>query len=163
MRVLIGFSRCPITVTILRGMGIEAWTCDLRQADHAWHIQGDIWDVADASWDWGIFHPMCTYLTCSAAWAFSDPDFNRYPGVGYHQRVRPGTLTGAAAGLGFVSATVNGRDDTRGVNWSTSDPTVATVSKNGVVKYIGAGTAELIATLPNTPVLTTQSVSVTVS
>ena len=32
MRVLIGFSRCPITVTILRGMGIEAWTCDLRQA-----------------------------------------------------------------------------------------------------------------------------------
>lgn len=26
MRVLIGFSRCPITVTILRGMGIEAWT-----------------------------------------------------------------------------------------------------------------------------------------
>ena len=96
MRVLIGFSRCPITVTILRGMGIEAWTCDLRQADHAWHIQGDIWDVADESWDWGVFFPMCTYLTCSAAWAFSDPDFDRYPGVGYHQRVRPGTLTGAA-------------------------------------------------------------------
>ena len=95
MRVLIGFSRCPITVTILRQMGIEAWTCDLLKADHPWHIQGDIWTVADASWDWGIFHPMCTYLTCSAAWAFSDPDFNRYPGVGYHQRVKPGTLTGA--------------------------------------------------------------------
>ena len=96
MRVLIGFSRCPITVTILRGMGIEAWTCDLRQADHAWHIQGDIWDVARGSWDWGIFHPMCTNLTCSAAWPFSDPDFVRYPGAGYHQRVQGGTLTGAA-------------------------------------------------------------------
>lgn len=94
-RVLIGFSRCPITVTLMRQRGIDAWTCDLRPADHPWHIQGDIWDVTDQSWDWGIFHPMCTYLTCSAAWAFSDPDFARYPGVGYHQRVKPGTLTGA--------------------------------------------------------------------
>jgi hypothetical protein len=46
--------------------------------------------------DLGIFHPDCTYLTNSAAWAFSDPDFDRYPGVGYHQRVQPGTLTGQA-------------------------------------------------------------------
>ncbi|MTH33031.1 hypothetical protein GL279_00265 [Paracoccus limosus] len=95
MKVLIGFSRCPITVTLLRQRGIEAWTCDLRPADHQWHIQGDIWGVTAQSWDWGIFHPMCTYLTCSAAWAFSDPDFVRYPGVGYHQSVKPGTLTGA--------------------------------------------------------------------
>lgn len=96
MRVLIGFSRCPITVTMLRHRGIEAWTCDLRDAEHPWHIQGDIWSVAARAWDWAIFHPMCTYLTCSAAWAFGDPDFARYPGVGYHQRVQPGTLTGAA-------------------------------------------------------------------
>lgn len=39
---------------------------------------------------------MCTYLTCSAAWAFEDPDFDRYPGVGYHQKVKPETLTGEA-------------------------------------------------------------------
>lgn len=96
MRVLIGFSRCPITVTLLRQCGIEAFTCDLRPADHPWHIQGDIWQVASGAWDWGLFHPMCTYLTCSAAWAFGDPDFARYPGIGYHQRVQPGTLTGAA-------------------------------------------------------------------
>lgn len=44
----------------------------------------------------GIFHPMCTYLTTSAAWAFNDPDFDRYPGVGYHQKVKSDTLTGAA-------------------------------------------------------------------
>ncbi len=43
-----------------------------------------------------MLHPMCTYLTCSAAWAFSDPDFDKYPGVGYHQKVKPGTLTGEA-------------------------------------------------------------------
>jgi hypothetical protein len=28
--------------------------------------------------------------------AFADPDFDRFPGVGYHQKVQPGTLTGAA-------------------------------------------------------------------
>jgi len=50
--------------------------------------------VLDRDWDLGIFHPPCTYLTVSAAWAFNDPDFERYPGVGYHQKVRPGTLTG---------------------------------------------------------------------
>lgn len=39
---------------------------------------------------------MCTWLTVSAAWAFNDPDFKSYPGVGYHQKVKPGTLTGQA-------------------------------------------------------------------
>jgi hypothetical protein len=39
---------------------------------------------------WGLMiaHPPCTYLTNSAAWAFSDGP--------YHQRVKPGTLVGAA-------------------------------------------------------------------
>lgn len=96
MNVLIGFSRCPITVSLLRGIGVEAWTCDLLPADHQWHIQGDVWDVVFDEWDWAIFHPMCTYLTVSAAWAFKDPDFARYPSSGYHQRIKRGTLTGAA-------------------------------------------------------------------
>lgn len=96
MKVLIGFSRCPITVGLLRARGVDAWTCDLLAADHSWHIQDDIWSVVGRDWSWAIFHPMCTYLTCSAAWAFNDPDFERYPGVGYHQKVKPGTLTGAA-------------------------------------------------------------------
>lgn len=39
---------------------------------------------------------MCTYLTVSAAYAFKEPDFDRWPGVGYHQKLRPETLTGAA-------------------------------------------------------------------
>lgn len=43
-----------------------------------------------------IAHPDCTYLTNSAAWAYNDPDFERYPGTGYHQRVKEGTLVGAA-------------------------------------------------------------------
>jgi hypothetical protein len=39
---------------------------------------------------------MCTYLTTSAAWAYNDPDYDKYPAVGYHQKVSPDTKTGAA-------------------------------------------------------------------
>lgn len=66
------------------------------------HIQGDVFEtfqhLTDLGivFDMGIFHPTCTFHTVSAAWAFKDPDFVRYPGVGYHMRVKPGTLTGAA-------------------------------------------------------------------
>lgn len=61
-------------------------------------MQADVWDAirSHGPWDFGIFHPMCTVLTVSGAWAFNDPDFDRYPGVGYHQRVKADTLTGAA-------------------------------------------------------------------
>lgn len=61
-------------------------------------------DVRDAlqlrRWDVFICHPDCTYLTNSAAWAYGDGP--------YHQKVKPGTLVGAARrkareeALGFV-------------------------------------------------------------
>ncbi len=38
-------------------------------------------------WDLMIAHPPCTYLTCSAEWAYGDGP--------YHQKVREGTLVGA--------------------------------------------------------------------
>lgn len=98
MRVLIGYSCCPITRTAFERYGHEAWTCDLLPArdGSSRHLQCDVWEVAQDRWDMAIFHPMCTYLTVSAAWAFKDPDFDRYPGVGYHQHVGSDTLTGAA-------------------------------------------------------------------
>lgn len=98
-RVLIGYSACPLTRAAFEEHGHEVWTCDLLPArDNAlFHLQGDIWEVAlHLDWDFAVLHPMCTYLTCSAAWAFNDPDFEKYPGVGYHQRVKPDTLTGEA-------------------------------------------------------------------
>lgn len=87
-------------------LGHRVISCDLLPADDGaelgMHIQGDVFETVSAlvraGWlpDFGIFHPTCTMHTLAAAWAFSDPDFDRYPGVGYHQRVQPGTLTGAA-------------------------------------------------------------------
>lgn len=98
-RVLIGYSVCPLTRRAFFDSGHKAFTCDLLSANDGiqWHLQQDVWESIglDAEWDFGIFHPMCTVLTVSGAWAFKDADFDRYPGVGYHQRVKPDTLTGA--------------------------------------------------------------------
>lgn len=66
------------------------------------HICGDVFGTLKGlsilGWvpDRAIFHPTCTMHTVAAAWAFSEPDFDRYPGVGYHQKVKPETLTGQA-------------------------------------------------------------------
>ena len=90
MKVLIGYSCCDVTRQAFASLGHEAWTCDLlpSRGSQDKHIIGDVWDVAHSDWDLGIFHPMCTYLTVSAAWAFGDGP--------YHQRVKPTTLVGAA-------------------------------------------------------------------
>lgn len=88
MKILIGYSRCPHTRAAFEAKGHEVWTCDLREADHPRHLQCDVWEVLPQSWDMAILHPMCTYLTIAAAWAYGDGP--------YHQKVKPGTLTGAA-------------------------------------------------------------------
>ncbi len=96
-RVLIGYSACPLTRAAFEAHGHDVWTCDLLPArdNSPKHLQGDIWTVAlTQEWGFAVLHPMCTFLTCSSAWAFSDPDYDRYPGVGYHQKVKQGTLVG---------------------------------------------------------------------
>ena len=78
--------------------GFHATSCDLLPCEDGrddYHHQGDVRDILGNGWDLMICHPDCTYLTVSAEWAYKDPDFERYPGVGYHQRVKPGTLVGA--------------------------------------------------------------------
>lgn len=99
-----------------QAMGFETYSADLLPSEDGGeemvtsddrlplgrHLVGDMFDTLDNLWAndlWpclGIFHITCTYLTISAEWAFSDPDFERYPGVGYHQKVKPETLMGAA-------------------------------------------------------------------
>lgn len=97
MRVLIGCEQFGKMREAFRARGHEAWSCDLFPARDGseFHFHGDVLTVLDKGWDLAIFHPDCTYLTCSAEWAYKDPDFDRYPGVGYHQRLQAGTLFGA--------------------------------------------------------------------
>ena len=77
-------------------LGHDAVSCDILDTrnPYGWHIKGDVTPWLDQDWDLVLAFPPCTYLTISAAYAFKDPDFDRYPGVGYHQRLKPGTLFG---------------------------------------------------------------------
>lgn len=69
--------------------GHDAISCDLLPTQVPGpHYQGDCLNILEDGWDLIIAHPDCTYLTNSAAWAFSDGP--------YHQKVKPGTLVGAA-------------------------------------------------------------------
>lgn len=108
-RVFIGMETSGAMRRRLQARGVIAVSVDILEAEDApaWntgggHIQGDVFETFSLlnsqgwAFDAGIFHPPCTYLTKSAAWAFNDPDFVRYPAVGYHQRIAPCTLTGAA-------------------------------------------------------------------
>lgn len=108
MKVFIGMETSGVARRAFQAAGHKVISCDLLPAQdgatfNEGHIQGDVFDTLemlarDYWWkpDLALFHPDCTYLTTSAAWAFNDPDFDRYPGVGYHQRVKPGKLTGEA-------------------------------------------------------------------
>ena len=91
---LIGYSRCEFTLAALEAHGHEVLTCDLLPSDHPRHLQCDVWEVLGDRWDAAILHPMCTYLTVSAAWAFADPDYDRYPGSGYHPAKTMSSLGG---------------------------------------------------------------------
>ena len=68
--------------------GHDAMSCDILPSDKPGpHYQGDVLDIINEGWDLMIAHPPCTYLTCSAEWAYGDGP--------YHQKVKPGTLVGA--------------------------------------------------------------------
>lgn len=98
MRVLIGMETSGRVRDAFLRRGHDAVSVDLLPHQHGGpHVVGDLFDFVaqDSAFDLGIFHPECTYHTLSAAWAFPDPDFARWPDVGYHQQVLPGTLTGA--------------------------------------------------------------------
>ena len=100
MRVLVGCEHSGVVREAFRRRGHEAWSCDLLPAENGspYHLQCNVLYVLNPSndntyyrgpkWDLAIFHPDCTYLTASAAWAYGDGP--------YHQRVKPGTLVGAA-------------------------------------------------------------------
>lgn len=109
-RAIVGMETSGQTRRALQAKGWWVLSVDILPADdipngigpNGGHFQGDVFQVIALCaargfyFDLGIFHPSCTYLTSAAEWAYKDPDFIRYPGVGYHQRLKPGTLFGAA-------------------------------------------------------------------
>lgn len=109
MKILIGCECSGVVRRAFRERGHDAWSCDILTAEDGseFHHQCDLLDlllsenmvgcgIRHGVWDMAIFHPPCDYLTNSAAWAYKYPDFERYPGVGYHMKLKAGTLVGAA-------------------------------------------------------------------
>ncbi len=102
MKVLVA---CEFSGTVrdaFIALGHEALSCDLLPTETPGpHYQGDVLDILEDGWDLMIAHPPCTFLTISAAWAFTDGP--------YHQKIKEGTLVGSARrrareeALAFVS------------------------------------------------------------
>lgn len=72
----------------------------------------------------------------------------------------PATLASGAGDIDVITGTVLGRPYTRGLRWSTSDAAVATVSQNGIVTSIAAGTATITAEFEATGATDTTAVTV---
>ncbi len=105
MRVLVACECSGVVRDAFRRLGHDAWSCDLKPSETGGpHIQGDVRAVLGRGWDMMIAHPECTYLTIAAEWAYKDADFARYPDVGYHMKLKPGTLTGVARSAARVEA-----------------------------------------------------------
>ena len=99
MKVLIACEYSGVSRRAFEALGHEVWSADFEPAEDgaANHYQGDCFDLINRQhFDLMIAHPPCTYFTVAAAWALQDANFEKYPGVGYHQKVKPETLTGEA-------------------------------------------------------------------
>ena len=89
MKVLIACERFGVIRDAFIKAGHDAWSCYLVDSVVPGpHIRGDALSVVSWGWDLMIAHPDCTYLTCSAEWAYGDGP--------YHQKVKPETLVGQA-------------------------------------------------------------------
>ena len=96
-RILIACESSGVVRDAFTKRGWYAMSCDLLPSDTpGHHHQGDVRELLSQHWDMIIAHPPCTYLNVASAWALQDPNFDKYPGVGYHQKVKPETLTGEA-------------------------------------------------------------------
>lgn len=66
--------------------------------------------------------------------------------------VTPSATTGASGTKIYLTTTVNGRDYTRGANYTTSNANLATVSSTGIVTLKAAGSVTISTTLPGSSV-----------
>jgi len=98
MSVLVGCEYSGRVRDAFAERGHDAVSCDLLPTDQTGgtHIQDNLLNHLHREWDMVLAFPSCTHLAISSAWAFNDPNYEKYPDIGYHQRVKPGTLTGEA-------------------------------------------------------------------
>lgn len=89
MNILVGCEESQTVCIELRKRGHNAFSCDLKECSGGhpeWHFKMDVFKaiaggmlvtqlgevVEIRKWDMGIFFPDCTFLTCSAEWAYKE-------------------------------------------------------------------------------------------
>lgn len=90
MNVLVACEQSGVVRDAFRALGHDAWSCDIVDTGHTYHLAGDAlaWIVAPgARWDLLIAHPPCTYLAVS--------------GLHWNKR-RPGRAAKTQRALDFV-------------------------------------------------------------
>jgi len=73
MRVIVGCEFSQIVTKAFRDKGHEAFSCDMvpTEGNPDWHFQEDIIELLEwESFDLGIFHPPCRYLTVTGNRSF---------------------------------------------------------------------------------------------
>lgn len=80
MKILIACEESQVVCKEFRKLGHEAFSCDILpcSGEHPeWHIQGDVLEHLNDSWDLLIAHPPCTYLSnAGACWLFRGKKLN---------------------------------------------------------------------------------------
>lgn len=76
MLILVGCEESQEVCKAFRALGHEAYSCDVKPCSGGhpeWHLQMDVFEAIKLkNWEVGIFFPDCTFLTCSAEWAYKD-------------------------------------------------------------------------------------------
>lgn len=74
MRVLLACEESQTVTLSFRKQGHEAYSCDIQptSGDHPeWHIQQNVLDILNDSWDMVLAFPPCTHLSSSGAAHFA--------------------------------------------------------------------------------------------
>lgn len=72
-----------------------------------------------------------------------------------------GVASGAVGSVAKLKAVYQGKVITVGAKWTSSDPTVATVSQHGIVERLKAGSADITASFPGATPSTAEAITVT--
>mgnify|MGYP003139981619 FL=1 len=82
MKILVACEESQAITKEFRRLGHQAFSCDLQPCSGGhpeWHIEGDVLEWLDNSWDMMIAHPPCTYLSVSGARWMYHPDDGHLP------------------------------------------------------------------------------------
>lgn len=81
--ILVGCEESQAITIELRKLGVNAFSCDLKDCTGGypeWHIKGDVFEaIKSQKWNFGIFHPPCTFLSGSGCQWMSHPEDKHLP------------------------------------------------------------------------------------